>query len=585
MHNLRGIDCAIPLRRITVITGVSGSGKSTLAYDILYAEGQRRFVECLSAYARQFMERLERPDVERIGHLQPPIALRQRVSVKNARSTVGSITELTDYLRLLYVHASEAHCPVCGGSVGRTDPREAIAALSRWPRGTRLALVAPLTEPLREATAERLQRIGYARLLADGRVREIDTYLATRPRGARGRRRPADLGVVVDRIVAGRTRAARLAEGFQEAWSLGTGRCRVHPLDDDVHPPEPLLLREGFACRECGEQLVAPSPALFSANSPLGACPECQGFGRIITVDRQKVVPDGKKNLKNHAVVPFSVPSAKSWYRWLLREARRRTIPTDVPFRDLTAAQRDWVFRGDATFPGVEGFFETLERKRYKMHVRIFIARFRGYVTCPRCEGARLRPEALAHTLAGRTIHQLHALPIDALRDFIAALRLPAVRRRKVRALVESIAERLRCLTDLDVGYLTLERSGRTLSGGETQRIRIAAALGSALTDTLFILDEPTVGLHARDTGRMVAVLRRLARTGNTVVVVEHDPQVIEAADHLIVLGPGGGREGGRLLYEGPPAAFLQESPEFFTSSTGAPPLPPRRRRGRGGQR
>lgn len=570
MHNLRGIDCEIPLRQITVITGVSGSGKSTLAYDILYAEGQRRFVECLSAYARQFMERLERPQVEQIGHLQPPIALRQRVSIKNARSTVGSITELTDYLRLLFVHAGEAHCLACGGSVGRTNTRDAIAALQRWPAGTRLALVAPQQAHFTAAAAQRLQRIGYTRLLTGGRVREIDEWLATRPRARCQKTHSSsageEIGIVVDRIEVGRTRGARLAEGFQQAWSLGGGLCMVYPLDPAAAPGEALTLREGFACRDCGTALTPPSPALFSANSPLGACPDCQGFGRVITLDRDKVVPDPKKNLKNHAIVPFSVPSARSWYRGLLREARRRGIPTDVPFRDLTPAQRDWVFSGTGEFPGVEGFFEYLERKRYKMHVRIFIARFRGYVPCARCRGARLRPEALAYTIAGESIHTLHARPIEELRSFIDSLQLPGVRQRKVRTLLKSADERLRCLTDLGVGYLTLERSGRTLSGGETQRIRIAAAMGSALTDTLFILDEPTVGLHAADTGNMVNVLRRLARSGNTVVVVEHDPQVIEAADHLIVLGPGGGRDGGRLLYEGPPQTFLRESPDFFVA-------------------
>jgi excinuclease ABC subunit A len=583
MHNLQGIDCEIPLGKITVVTGVSGSGKSTLAFDILYAEGQRRFVECLSAYARQFMERLERPEAEHIGYLQPPIAIKQHTGIRNARSTVGSITELSDYLRLLFAHAGAQRCLACGGAVRRTGVAEAAAALRRWREGARLAVVAPLAEaPAPEALRRRLQQ-GFTRLWRDGAILAIEELLAAG--AAAGGRARRDLGLVIDRITVGRTTRARLAESLESAWREGRGVAWVAPLEPGraAGKAERLVLRGGRACGDCGAPAADPTPALFSWNSPLGACPTCQGFGRVITLDREKVVPDPRRNLRNDAVVPFGVPSARRWYRRLLKAARERGVPTDVPFGQLTAEQRDWVFDGDRDFPGVAGLFRRLERERYKMHVRIFVARFRGYVACPDCGGSRLRREALATTVGGRTIHDLHAMPIRELQQALAALELPRAERARVRPLLESVRSRLECLEAIGVGYLTLARTGRTLSGGETQRIRIAAALGNSLTDTLFVLDEPTVGLHPVDTARMVGVLRRLADAGNTVTVVEHDPGLIEGADHLIVLGPGGGREGGRLVYQGPVAEFLRREPGYFYADElpGAAGAEPARRRGR----
>ncbi len=558
MHNLHGIDCEIPLGRITAVTGVSGSGKSTLAFDVLYAEGQRRFVECLSAYARQFLERLERPEAEEIGYIQPPIAIKQRVSIRNARSTVGTITELTDLLRLLYVHAGEMHCASCGGRVMTTGTDEAFAAVQALPDGTPLAVVAPLAAWPDGVARQRLEGEGYQRLLAGGRIRDLDDPGP-----------PADnAGVVVDRLVAGRARRQRIVEAVQSAWRLGAGLCRIQALAgarDQVDPnARPIVLREGTSCQSCGAPAAAPTPALFSWNSPIGACPECQGFGRVTTVDRRKVVPDPRRNLRNDAVVPFGVPSARHWYRRLLKAARAAGIPTDVPFGELTPAQQDWVFAGDRAFPGVEGYFRRLDDKRYKMHVRIFIARFRGYDVCPRCNGARLRPEALQITLLGRTIHELHETPIADLAQLFAELDASMLARTGVTTLVEGIRARLRYLEHVGVGYLTPGRAARTLSGGETQRIRLAAALGSALTDTLYILDEPSVGLHATDSRRVVEVLQELAAAGNTVVVVEHDPGIIAGADHLIILGPGGGIQGGRIVYEGPAQPFLRENPGFF---------------------
>ncbi len=554
MHNLQGIDCSIPRGRLTVITGVSGSGKSTLAFDVLYAEGQRRFVECLSAYARQFLERLERPEAEAIGHIQPPIALKQMGAVRNARSTMGSITELSDHLRLLYVHAGKAFCPDCGQAAVRTEMADAIKAVRAYPADARLAIVAPFAEQPRAKDLELLLKQGFGRVLTRKGLVEIEDV----PRRATIR------GLVIDRVIAGRTRRQRLAEDLQTAWKIGAGQCLIYPLEPGA-AERPL--REGLACGACGRKLSRPSLGLFSWNSPLGACPTCQGFGRVITLDREKVVPDPRRNLRNDAVVPFSVPSARAWYRRMLKAAREGDVPTDVPFGKLPSAQQDWVIKGDDDFPGVEGFFAKLERKRYKMHVRIFISRFRGYVTCPDCGGSRLKPEALAMKVDGINISEFHALPVD---EVIARLDRFTKREKvakSVKLLLTNILGRLDYLADVGVGYLALGRAARTLSGGETQRVRLAAALGSSLTDTLYILDEPTVGLHATDSMRMLTVMHQLTNMGNTVVVVEHDPGIISGADHLIVLGPGGGSEGGRKIYEGDPRPFLAENPLFFIAS------------------
>jgi excinuclease ABC subunit A len=554
-HNLKGISCRIPLGRLTVITGVSGSGKSTLAFDTLYAEGQRRFVECLSAYARQFLERLERPDVDFVGFVEPPIALRQKSLVRNARSTVGSLTEINDELRLLFVHAGETICPECGIPAQEERPETLWKWLQEQPSGLRLAVVAPVPgRTLRGAAREALVQRGIPRYLdPEGRVRELSELPETVP---------DEVLVLVDRVVTGRVPSSRWRESVSEAWRIGSGRLRILTLED-----RPRLLREareGLACPRCARAFPRLSPAGFSPNSPLGACPACQGFGRIITIDPDKVVPDPSRTLRNHAVALFATPAGEPLYRRMLREAKRFGVRTDIPWSRLPEKHRRWVWEGGGSYPGVEGFVEWLESKKYKMHVRIFLSRFRGYVTCPRCQGSRLKPEALRVRVGGKSFHDLQGLPIKDLREFFAKLELPDPTRRKVERVLREIRNRLDYLHRVGLDYLTLGRAARTLSGGETQRIRLAAALGSGLTDTLYVLDEPTVGLHARDAKMMLRALKLLCRNGNTVVVVEHDPAIIEGADHLIVLGPGGGDAGGRVLYEGPVAGFLRRNPDFF---------------------
>lgn len=539
-----------------MITGVSGSGKSTLAFDTLYAEGQRRFVDCLSTYARQFLQRLDRPDVDFIGEIQPPIALQQQTSIRNARSTVGSITELSDLLHLLFAHAGTPHCPRCGREMDTLAAGSAADRLRGLPPEGKHVLAAAIDlrpgrrEDAAPAIAESLRRQGYDRTYRAGAVAELAP-----PYGS------GDELLVIDRFVPRSLRRNRAVESIETAWRLGAGRALVYRLGD-AEPIETLL--EGTSCPACGRRGEAPRPQLFSSGSPLGACPDCKGFGRAITVDREKVVPDRSRSLLDHAVLPFSYRSGRRYQRRMLQRAREAGVPVDRPFRDLDAEQVRWVFEGDGVFRGVEGFFRRLERKRYRTHVRILLARFRGYVTCPTCAGSKRRPEALAVRIAGRSIADLEQVPIEDLRAWLAALELSPAKRRRVASVLREVGARLRYLDQVGLGYLTLGRTARTLSGGETQRIRLASGLGTSLTHTLYVLDEPTVGLHAVDTSRMLSVLRALRANGNTVVVVEHDPGIIVGADHLLVLGPSGGELGGELLYEGPVGPFLRRQPNFF---------------------
>lgn len=560
-HNLKGIDCSIPFGRLTVVTGVSGSGKSSLAFDTIYAEGQRRFVDCLATYARQFLERLDRPDADFIGHLEPPLALKQSVSVRNARSTVGTMTEISDHLHLLLAHAGEVRCVGCGAQVETETVETAVARLAAIVAERSVAVVAPIPrERLGAAGVSGLIQQGYTRALHGGIVRDWpESWLGNSPSEM-----PERIDLVVDRFPAGRPRRARLGEAISSAWHLGHARAAVVAIDGPESGGIVETLREGTVCRACGTEAETPRPGLFSANSPIGACPDCQGFGRTVTIDCDKVVPDPRRTLRNDAVLPFRMPSNRWWYRKLLRSAPAAKVRTEIPWRDLTERERSWVFRGDDRYPGVDGLFAYLEKKRYKMHVRVFLSRFRGYIPCATCSGMRLRPAALAVQFTGHNLAELGSATIAELRGIFETPGLTAAKEARVRSLLREIRGRLQVLDEVGLGYLTLNRPARTLSGGETQRLRLAGGLGASLTRTLYILDEPTVGLHARDSSRVLGVLRRICRSGNTAVVVEHDPAVIEGADHLIVLGPEGGDRGGELLYEGSPAGFLRHNPGFF---------------------
>jgi excinuclease ABC subunit A len=592
-HNLKGIDVSIPHRALTVVTGVSGSGKSSLAFDTLYAEGQMRYVESLSAYSRQFLEQMQRPPVDSITGLPPAIALEQKNTVKNARSTVGTATEIADYLRLLFANVGETRCPDCGQKVEKHTIPGAVDACLVLPPGSRLLILAPVARAVRrpacgalangqrpvnwaanaavdesaearpwESLRRELERQGFRRLWLGGRMVEIsDADVASffNPKseipGRRGDRNPkSEIEVVIDRLVLADAPAesrSRLAEALETAFKAGAGRSAVLVMDEAGAERERLPFDVRFNCARCGRVFPEPEPQLFSFNSAVGACPTCQGFGRTSDLDPDKIVPDARKSIDSGAIACWQTPAYKHLHKECRRACHARRIRTDVPYVDLSEADKRFVWDGDGDWIGVRGFFDWLETKRYKVHVRVMIARYRGYYTCPTCGGRRLRPEALNVRVGRKMIADLALEPVKDLRAWFDALRLSAEDEEKAAVLLREIRSRLAYLDDVGLAYLTLDRQTRSLSGGESQRINLAAALGSSLTNTLYVLDEPTVGLHARDTHRLLGILRSLIAKGNTVVVVEHDPEMIQAAEHLVDLGPGAGEAGGEVIFEG----------------------------------
>ncbi len=547
-HNLKGIDCRFPARRTTVVTGVSGSGKSSLVFDTLYAEGQRRYVQSLSTYARLFLEQMERPDVDSISDIPPAIALEQKNSIKNARSTVGTITEIHDYLRLLMTHAGTMSCVECGGEVGTLGNSAITDLLLESHAEARAMFHAPIALFDTEAAAviDVLSHQGYNRVVLGGNAVELSQLVAADLD-------PNCVNVVIDRLRLTEDRRTRIAEAVAKGFELGAGGFAVSYLDSEAPDEE---FSKAFACRKCHHEYTDPSPHLFSFNSPLGACPACEGFGRIVTIDYDKVLPNKSLSLSDGAVAAWSTPAFSDVQQDFLASAVRKGYSIELPYNQLSEEAKTWVREGDRETPGIDGFFKWLEKRRYKTHVRILLARYRAYHACDACRATRLKPEALAVTVGRRNIADFCALPIDTLSGAVARLKLEAKVKEKTAPIVREIRNRLSYLESVGLGYLTLDRQARTLSGGEAQRIHLASALGSALTDTLYALDEPTVGLHPRDSRKLLGVLKRLNKMGNTVVVVEHDPTIIEGADHLIDLGPGGGRNGGEVLYEGKPSAL-----------------------------
>jgi excinuclease ABC subunit A len=545
-HNLRDVSCHIPLRSLTVVTGVSGSGKSTLAFDTLYAEGQRRYVTSLSTYARQFLERLPRPDVDLVSHLPPAIAIERRNRVTNARSTVGTATEILDHLRLLFAKLGRTVCPRCERDV-EPGTVEAVTGriLGRFGDAA-VSVAAPLGVRAGERPGEqraRLLRDGFSRALdAEGRVVALDDLSA---RAFAGLRRHGLL--LVDRLVLrGEQSRTRLAEAVAAAFARSEGVCVVVPREG-----ERAHYREGFACDGCGARFARPEPALFSFNSAQGACESCEGFGRVPALDRERVVPDPRRSLAGGAVAGGPTARGPRGARRRLRACREAGVDVERPFAELPAAERRWVFEGDGAWRGVVGYFARLERKRYRVGARVLIARYRCYEPCAACGGSRLRPEARCVRVAGLDIGRVNALTLAELAGWLDGLAPSASERERAGRLLEELRARVATANAVGLDYMTLDRPMRTLSGGEAQRIQLAAALGGTLTASLYVLDEPSIGLHARDARRLVDTLRAIRDHGNTVVVVEHDPEIVGAADHVIDLGPGGGRRGGRLVAEG----------------------------------
>ncbi|MDD2707508.1 MAG: excinuclease ABC subunit UvrA [Verrucomicrobiae bacterium] len=558
-NNLRGFDLDIPLGKLTVVTGVSGSGKSSLVFDTLYAEGQRRYVETFSPYARQFMERLDQPRVKAIGNIPPAIAIQQGNTVKTSRSTVGTLTELCDHFKLLMAHAAEPVCPQCGKTV-RKDSSVAVAG--EFAGRDAEMLVVFSVSLSKKAPFFSLARVlmdqGYRRWWSGGEIRELAAVTEKTPLGA------GEILVVQDRLRGGETQRTRWLESLEAAFRAGKGHLSVITLEDKK---EHRFSRD-LHCAACDRSFATPTPALFSFNHPLAACPRCRGFGRTVEIDRQLVIPNPQMSVKEGVIKPWQTGISAECQRELMSYCRRRAIDTGRPFARLPRQHQEWIWQGDEADPGatsygpwygVKGYFEWLESKSYKMHMRVLLSRYRVYRTCPDCKGSRFQPETLHYRLGGKNLAELYAMPAKELGRFLGEWR----ERQRVgrrgndprQMVADAIASRLRWLEEVGLGYLSLNRAARTLSGGEVQRVHLTSCLGGGMVNTLFILDEPSVGLHPRDIDRLLKVLCALRDQGNTLVVVEHDPQVIRSADHWVDLGPGAGEGGGRLLFSMPPGS------------------------------
>lgn len=563
-HNLEGIDLDLAPGEFVVIAGPSGAGKSSLAFGTLYAEGQRRYVESFSAYARQFLERLPRPPVDSLDPIPASVAVDRSGPVRTSRSTVGTMTEISDYAKDLWARVAVLHCASCGEVVEPDAPEDFASRLLASHEGARAVVTAPVEVPSAErflGVREELLEAGYGRVQLGGKVRELETLRPSEILGESRRKkaaRPATLDIVVDRLVIRPADRSRLVEAVETAYARGRGRVDVH-LEDGTRIPA----SRDRSCARCRLDYRAPTPGMFSFNSAVGACATCRGFGRVIGVDLHKVIPDPRKSLADGAIAPFSGKSTEWERRILKRAAAARGIDLHKPIADYTEDERHFLLHGDEKgFPkswgGLLGWFDWLETKAYKMHVRVFLSRYRSYDRCPACQGARLQPESLLYRVGGKNLAELFAMPVREAYDFLAEQAKAHERDPAAKLLFSECTGRLRTLLDVGLGYLTLDRASRTLSGGETQRVALTGALGATLTNSLFVLDEPTTGLHPEDVSRLSVVARRLAESGNTVVAIEHEPSMILGADRVIELGPGSGENGGSVVFDGPPEALLR---------------------------
>jgi excinuclease ABC subunit A len=543
-NNLKNISLRIPHNKVIAVTGVSGSGKSSLAFDTIFAEGQWRFIESLSTYARLFLEKLDRPDVDAILNIRPAIAIEQKNPVRGSRSTVGTLTELYELFRLLYAKIAIPHCPNCGKEIKKWDPAQIVAELIERHAGERAAIVFES-----KASLEDLRKQGFQRLWVDGEIVDIQEE--------KGETAPRPHSVVLDRLVI--RDESRLADSIEMAWREGKGRIKI-VIFDAVNGSRFAI--HGFsaenACEECGISLPEPSAILFSFNHPIGACPECKGFGNTLRYAEDLIIPDASLSLSQGAIDPWNKPAYRWWKKQLLGKAKDSGLDVRKPYSEFSPEEKTLLFKGGEGLYGVDDFFEDLEGRRYKLHVRVFLARYRRGVTCPACGGKRLKREALAYRVSGLDIAELCGKPVSEVSRFFSDIELSPFRRDVAKEIMRQIDMKLRFLERVGLDYLTLDRYGRTLSGGEFQRINLSNQLASLLTGTLYVLDEPTVGLHARDTERVAGIMKQLSDLGNTVIVVEHDRGIIESAEWIIELGPGGGHKGGEVVFDGPVSSFME---------------------------
>jgi excinuclease ABC subunit A len=585
VHNLKNIDFTIGYNTLTVVTGVSGSGKSSLAFDTIYAEGQRRYVESLSAYARQFLERIEKPDADAIDGIAPAVAIRQKNSTRNPRSTVATATEIYDYLRLLFARIGRTFCLKCGQEVKKDAVDEVADTILAMQEETRLQVLFPLQGGIpRPAEAEKkggrrkktstdtphvpsdllktrlldLRTRGFNRLYQNGQIFEFST-----PESLLDVDFGAPVFVLADRLVVAADARTRIVDAIETAYRE-SGEVIFETAPREAESLQRFRFSQRFECKRDHIRYEEPEPILFSFNNPYGACPRCQGFGNTIDFDLDLVIPDKSKTLNEGAIEPWTKPKYRPLFTELKRFAKQVKIPLDVPWSDLDPEQQKLIVEGEGKFPGVRGFFNHLERKKYKLHVRVFLSRYRGYSVCTTCGGARLRPEAQQVKIDDRNICQVCSMTVEQASDFFQSLPLRPQEAAIADKLLVEIRERLHFLNDVGLEYLTLDRLASTLSGGEAQRIQLATSLGSRLVGTLYVLDEPSIGLHSRDTHRLISILHNLRDLGNTILVVEHDPDIMKSSDRILDLGPGAGENGGKVIATGT-FAEIKKNPASLT--------------------
>ena len=559
VNNLKNVDVKIPRNQFVVIAGVSGSGKSSLAFDTLYAEGQRRYVESLSSYARQFLGRMNKPECDFIKGIPPAIAIEQKVISRNPRSTVGTSTEIYEYLRLLYARIGRTYSPVSGEEVRKHTTEDVVQKVLEYSKGTRFMVMAPVRLQEGRTLEQQLKAYmleGYVRIYADNDFVRIEDYLAA------GNFQQQDMYLVIDRMSVDDSKdaIARVVDSTETAFYEGHGEMRL------LFPPSNICYDFSTKYEADGISFEEPSDQLFSFNSPAGACPECQGFGRIIGIDEKLVIPNTTLSVYDGCVVCWHGEKMKEWKEWFCRHAAKDDFPIFEPYMDLTQQQKDWLWHGlpsdgkKKERPCIDAFFEMLQENQYKIQYRVMLSRYRGKTNCPVCHGTRLKPEANYVKIGGRNITDLVQMPVVRLKEWFDLLELNEHDREVGKRLLVEVKSRLQFLLDMGLGYLTLNRLSNSLSGGESQRINLCTSLGSSLVGSLYILDEPSIGLHCRDTERLIHVLKELQSLGNTVVVVEHDEDIMRAADYLIDVGPDAGRLGGEIVFEGHASTINERS-------------------------